>query len=352
LAERLHAAVASHRLVLRQPLRTGHGDIAERQVLLLSVTDGEHVGWGESAPLGGFTVEHFDESLEALDRAIRALSRINVPLTRDDITEIVESFDLHKTPCARAAVESALCDLAAKSLNKTLARFLCSAASESVPVNALVDDAPSAVAAVAAGFATLKAKLTDRHGDLERVEEIRQAAPTVAFRLDANGCLNEAVATPMLSRIAALRLEYIEELSTPGPVWPGFPPRGERPFAIAADESAAALSPDELVSVAEVVVLKPSAMGGPLKTLRFARALERQGVACAITSFVESAVGVRAALATAAALHGRSRFRLAAGLATSALFVDDLAQPPRIERGHALVDPAHGLGATPVARSA
>jgi len=93
-----------------------------------------------------------------------------------------------------------------------------------------------------------------------------------------------------------------------------------------------------------VIVLKPAALGGPLRALALARRARDAGCRVFVTSLLDSAIGVAAAVHVAAALPSP---RPADGLATGALFETDVAPPPAIAAGRLVVPDAPGLGVAP-----
>jgi L-alanine-DL-glutamate epimerase-like enolase superfamily enzyme len=123
--------------------------------------------------------------------------------------------------------------------------------------------------------------------------------------------------------------------------------RRDAPVAVAADESAC--SEAELRGVldaeaADVVILKPSAVGGISRARAAADLARAAGVEVMPTSFLDGAVGVLGALHLAASLPGHL---LACGLATSALLENDVAPPPLPEGGRLRVPAEPGLGVVP-----
>ena len=77
--------------------------------------------------------------------------------------------------------------------------------------------------------------------------------------------------------------------------------------------------------------------------MRAVRLTREFGATPVVTTMIDSAIGVRHALHVAAA----SGATLAHGLATSAMFTEDLADPPRIVDGTITIGSLPGLGVTP-----
>jgi o-succinylbenzoate synthase len=208
--------------------------------------------------------------------------------------------------------------------------------------------------AVEIGFHTLKLKVGagSASGDLERVAAVRSAVgPAPRIRADANGAWSPDQARGRLEALAPLDLEFVEQPVAAGDVAGLARVRRDASVPVAADESAC--SETELRSVldahaADVVILKPSAIGGISRAWAAAELARAAGVKVVPTSFLDGAVAVLGALHLASSLPGQLP---ACGLATSALLENDLAPPPLPERGRLRVPTEPGLGARPWDRS-
>ncbi|SVE29014.1 uncharacterized protein METZ01_LOCUS481868, partial [marine metagenome] len=109
--------------------------------------------------------------------------------------------------------------------------------------------------------------------------------------------------------------------------------RADSPVPIAADESAT--SPDGVAAVvgagaADLVVLKPSAVGGIVVAAELAALARDAGLGVVVTSLLDGAVGVSHAAHMASAIGALDP---APGLATSALVAEDVGTPPTLEGG-------------------
>lgn len=196
------------------------------------------LGIGEASPLPGFS----PDTLADCASALQALGDTLQPVDFD--AEGWPRFpSLHALPAARCAIETAYGDLWAQRLGPAgrLSTVLSGGAApprSRIPLNALCSSLAEAEAAVAAGAATLKLKLggADFEGELQHLSELRRALPAeVALRIDINGAWTPEQARERLPRLAALRLQFVEQ-----PVAAG---RGElrrlgaAEVPIAADES-------------------------------------------------------------------------------------------------------------------
>jgi O-succinylbenzoate synthase len=198
-----------------------------------------------------------------------------------------------------------------------------------VPINATVPAVrPADVPAVLARFpgaTTAKVKVAEPGqslaDDVDRVNAVRAAVPTVRVDANAGWTVEEAVAAAA-ALTADGPLEYLEqpcrtvaELAEVRRRVPG--------VAVAADESIRRAE-DPLAVVragaADIAVLKVAPLGGMAAMLDIAAAIE---IPIVVSSALDSAVGIAAGLAAAAALP---RLEHACGLGTGGLFVEDVAE--------------------------
>ncbi|MFM9377509.1 o-succinylbenzoate synthase [Gordonia sp. VNK21] len=195
---------------------------------------------------------------------------------------------------------------------------------EQIPVNATVPAVPAdQVAAVLArypGATTAKVKVAEPgqslDDDVQRVAAARELVPTV--RIDANGAWDVPTAIDAIEAIG--EVEYVEQPCAS--VKELAVVRKSVSVPIAADESIRR-SDDPLkvarAEAADIAVLKVAPLGGIRATLAMRARLNLDVV---ISSALDSAIGISAGLAAAAALPTLNH---ACGLGTGALFEQDVA---------------------------
>ncbi|GAA4756797.1 o-succinylbenzoate synthase [Gordonia alkaliphila] len=195
---------------------------------------------------------------------------------------------------------------------------------DTVPVNATVPAVPaSEVAEILARFpgaTTAKVKVAEAgqtlHDDVERVAAVRELIPRV--RIDANGAWDVPTALEAISAIGDV--EYVEQPCASIKELAAV--RRVVDVPIAADESIRRAEDPLLVARAEaadIAVLKVAPLGGMRKVLALNTALKMDVV---ISSALDTAVGMAASVATAAALPMLDH---ACGLGTGALLERDVA---------------------------
>jgi O-succinylbenzoate synthase len=211
-----------------------------------------------------------------------------------------------------------------------------------VPVNVTVPAVPPETAAGividGGGCQTAKVKVAEasqtESDDLARLEAVRDAlGPSGSIRIDANGAWDVPTAVDRIPRYAkaAGGLEYVEQPVASIDELARVRRRVDVP--IAADESIRRADDPVLVArrqAADVAVLKVAPLGGMRACLDLA---ERIGLPVVVSSAVETAVGIAAGLALAAALP---ELPYACGLATGSLLCDDVVAEPQRPVGGSL----------------
>jgi len=328
-------------LALERPLETARGPIERREGFLVRLAVDGQPGVGEATPLPGWTEDH-EECEAALERAARVAES-------EGPAAALDALDTADRPAARHGVALALADARARAEGAPLYRWLGGESVESVPVNATVGDGdPEATAAAAreageAGFDCLKLKAGARSlsADLERVAAVREACPAATLRVDANGAWTPAVAERALGQLERFGVEYVEQPLPAADVAGHAALRGTSDVGVALDESLAAAGVEGVLDAgaADVLVLKPMALGGPDRAPEAALLAREQGVRSVVTTTIDAVHARTAAVHVAASLPERP----AAGLATAELLAEDLGPDPcPVESGRVTVPQGKG----------
>lgn len=343
LRDAVTVRIADARLPLVAPLRTAAGTTEIRHTLLYGLEEDEVTGWGEAAPLPGWSPESLAACRAALPTAM--------PAVELDLEPVLSE----RTFPARAAVIGAALDLRARQSERSLRDHLATtyrraAAADRVRVNGVVsavdpDQVAAEVAAMAArgiGVVKLKVAAGEVEADAVRIAAAREAAPDMELRLDANGGWSRREAIDALRSFAPYEIALCEE-----------PVRGVEEIAavgaavdipVAVDESVHGLPDTRRVwphaGAISTVVIKPQAIGGDDFAMIAIAEAQRAGVEVIVTTMIDSAVGVAHAahVAAAADLPG------AHGLDTSRLLATDVATPLRVVEGEMRFTDEPGLG--------
>ncbi|MEM6785638.1 MAG: o-succinylbenzoate synthase, partial [Bacteroidota bacterium] len=316
-------SVFRYRLPLVRPLPLRGHTVTVREGLLVRLKDGGYTGWGDVAPLPGFSAETIDEATHAL----QALAG----MTADDL--VSAQHDEALPPSVRYGLALAAWDLDAHRRAVPLPTVLAEEASPTVPLNGLLaGDADTilhdATRLAQAGYRTLKLKVG--RGDLAEeaalVRDLHAAHPAVALRLDANRAWAYDEARRFAEALGDAQIEYIEEPLTDPAKLADF--AAETGLPVALDESATAMEPDDLDAhaYARAIVLKPTFLGG---TRAWALATRAQALGLRVTwsAAFESGVGLRGLVVMAAATGTPTATPTPAGLDTYRWLAADVFAP-------------------------
>jgi L-alanine-DL-glutamate epimerase-like enolase superfamily enzyme len=338
--------VEQRSLTLAQPLRTSYGEVSERPLLLVSISDRAGVtGYGEAAPL----VAYDGVDVTRVQRALARYAAVLQDGDEQDRAQLLEGCRrADDLPPALAAIDIALWDRAGRLAAKPVAALLDEQAAGAVAVNATLSAldragaAEQAAAAVREGFRCVKVKV-GIGDDAGRIAAARAAAgPQTALRIDANGAWDAEQAVRMIEALAPAGLELVEE-----PVHGLEAVRSvrERVSArIAIDETAA--EPGALsAGAADAVCLKISRCGGISGLIAAANVVRAAGAEPYLASTLDGPLGIAAALHAAAAIAAHGPLPCC-GLATLRLFADIEDQLP-VRDGAIALPIGPGLGVEP-----
>ena len=339
------------------PFVTSRQTFTERIGLILqAVTDTGLTGYGEVAPLPGFSLESLSDCCAAAREFLPRLVNHRIVANPLDLAEQIKEFQITIDPLA-FGVELLLADLAAQAAGIPLARWYREDALESISVNAVLtgDNLEGQVdEKLKLGFRSFKLKVGaySLSDDLRRIENVRRAIGTSAtLRLDANRAYDLATAHVLLAKLRDIDIEYIEEPLQRGSLIDLPSLRSDFEIPIAIDETLLEHSWDwagnpatfeRLLEAHDVAILKPTLMGGISRTMRFAESLRHAGKKIVITSSLDSGIGIGAALHLACAL----KLEAACGLSTGSGLTNQLVEsPPRPQNGRLAIAARPGIGA-------
>jgi len=317
-----------YKLPFSQPLTLKGNTLRHREGFLLRLSgDDGSVGWGETAPLPGFSDESPDQAAEQLRWL--AGSMIGREATDDWVGPYGEfARELEGiAPSVRFGFELAIWNLYGVSFGRPLQELVKPSPRAVVPVNGLLSGPPSEILEQArhlrdAGYLSVKLKVGARTvaEDATLVRALgEELGAGISLRLDANRAWGYEEAAEFL--LDAACFEYIEEpLADPARL-----PELVREFGVpvALDESLVGTEPEELEAFAVAFVLKPTLLGGVSRTLRVAERALRLGVTPVISSAYESGVGTAALVALAA---GIGDCPVPAGLDTYRIMAEDVLE--------------------------
>ena len=267
------------------------GSKTAADVVMASVSDGEHTGRGECVPYAryGETVEGVLEAISGLEPAIAE------GLTRNDLQTAMPAG------AARNAVDCALWDLEAR--QRGIRAWTLAGVETMQPLTTaytLSLDTPEAMAqsaSMAAARPLLKLKLGG-DGDADRLRAVHQAAPRARLIVDAN----EAWRPEQLEDLMAVCLETgVELVEQPLPA-DRDDVLGEiqRPVTVCADESVHGLAGFEtLVGKYDAVNIKLDKTGGLTEALALADAATSAGMGIMVGCMLATSLAMAPAMIVA-----------------------------------------------------
>lgn len=351
---------------LRTPLITAHSTIVKRRGLIIRAeTDDGLVGFGEIAPLDGFSRENLEEARQAMSAMRQRLERQPVPPKRTALraSYIGRESDHALLPSVPFGIETMLADLAAQAAGTSLARWCSSRTTGRVRVNAilsgsLADIKEQLIRMLPRRYQAYKLKVgVETHArELEKIAYLRDTlGDNISIRLDANRAFAFDQAIKFLAGAAPFKIEYIEEPLGPDQFDCLSDLRAKSQVPVALDESLSDRSVGKATwslreralqladnGAMDVAIVKPMLAGGLCEVIELARDLARTDVKMVLSSAIETGVGLTAALHLAAALKNVT---LPCGLDTLGLLADSLiTEPLPVENGCIIIPTKHGLG--------
>ena len=250
---------------LRQPFRISRGSHTEAQIVVLTVSDGEHVGRGESVPLA-----RYNQSIASVLAQVESIQG-DKTLNRQSLQ------DLLPAGAARNALDCALWDLEAKTSGQRVWQLADIPMAPEIETSFTISlDTPekmgeaASAAAFAQGFGMpriLKLKLGGDDPDLARVEAVRGVAPNARLLIDANESWSPEHYQKIVPALKQLGVELIEQ---------PFPAKADEvletldhPIPVCADESCHTTADlPRLTNRYEVINVKLDKTGGLTEALR------------------------------------------------------------------------------------
>lgn len=297
---------------LRVPFKTALRSVSSVEDVIIEIhTDAGHVGYGEAPPTGVITGDTTGAIIGAINDHIK---KVLIGRDVDDLENLMKALNncIIKNTSAKAAADMALWDLYGQLYNIPVYKLLGGSRKSivtdiTISVNSPEEMRHDAANAVSRGYDCLKVKVGSNPDlDVARLAAIREVAPAVCLRIDANQAWTPKQAVRLLNQMQekGLDIEFVEQ-----PVkaydFDGLKYVTERSYVpVLADESV--FSPHDAVKImqmraADLVNIKLMKCGGIYNALQIASAAEVYGVECMIGCMLEAKISVNAAVHLACA---------------------------------------------------
>jgi muconate cycloisomerase len=268
--------------------------IQKSAVVRITATNGA-IGLGNIDPSPGYSKETIEDSLRVLETrlapAIIGMDAVNVHRILEKIEPAIEEF-----LDAKAAIEMACVDLAARLANVPVHTYLGGAVKERLLFNAWIGILPPSEAAQETmswknrGFRSAKIKVGgDIDADRDRVKSVREAVgPDFHLRIDANAGYDADTSIKLARMVAPFKLQLFEQ-PVPADDIAGMARVRREANAVGlpvmADESVldhASLIRIIKMEAADIVKVKVMKQGGFLNTRRMIATAEAAGIRCVV----------------------------------------------------------------------
>jgi O-succinylbenzoate synthase len=337
-------------LTLARPFRSSAGVVTDRRVLLLTVLGEGLEGWSECVAPGApnYTYETADTAWGLLTTAILPAA-VGVEVDADAPGKVLRAVaDLRGHPMAKATLEMATWDLAARMRGVSLSEML-GGTRTTVPVGVALGMAQAEELAetvtehIELGYRRVKVKIA-RGDDVEVLTELRERFPDLVLWADANSAYSLADA-PRLKELDSLGLGLIEEPLAPGALLDSARLQELIETPICLDESIGSRGDTEIalrLGSCRVINLKPGRVGGHAESRDIHDMLGAAGLPVWCGGMLESGVG-RAHNVALASLPG---FDLPGDISASRRYWErDIVSPEfEVHDGEMAVPTGAGIG--------
>jgi L-alanine-DL-glutamate epimerase-like enolase superfamily enzyme len=277
---------------LKEPFRISRGSRTEARVVVVTVTNGEHVGRGEGVP-----IRRYNQNTASVLAQIESVKDVR-DLDRDKLQQLLPPG------AARNASDCALWDLEAKRSGKRVWELANIPIVDQVETSFTISlDTPEKMAAAAKAAEKapiLKLKLGGDALDLARVEAVRVAAPEARLLMDANESWSVEHYRKIVPALKQMDVELIEQ---------PFPADADEvleeldhPVPVCADESCHTTTDlTHLKKRYEAINVKLDKTGGLTEALRLCQRSSESGFKLLIGCMVCTSLGIAPARLLASA---------------------------------------------------
>ena len=259
-------------------------------VLVVAVSDGDHVGMGEGTAIY-YNGESAESCLAQIEAVIDDLEPMNADTARDAVQALLPAG------AARNAIDCALWNISAKAAGLPLWRYIGLTQIPKPLITAYtisLGDAAvmkrDAASAATNGYSLLKLKLTGE-GDRERVSAVRAGAPDARLIVDANESWAGLDITAEAAALAELGVEMIEQ---PVPAGQDALLAGVKSsLPLLADESCQAVfDVERLAQYYDGVNIKLDKAGGLTEAMKIADAADAASLKIMVGCMLSTSLGI------------------------------------------------------------
>ena len=312
--------------------------IKERKGWIISISNGDMVGYGDASPLDEFSNESYEQAgygIQGFKLAMDGIDNI-------DFEEALQLASAHgeMQPSVQFAIETALYDFQSKINNISLYKFLNAKSLDTVKVCSYDEYLP------AYDNMVIKIKITETNllNQVEMIDRlIDKYDNKIRIRIDFNESLDLPRAIRFCKMIEGRPIDYIEQPLPREDFEDMYELSLHTEIPLAADEMISDMeSLDKALETqcASVFILKPMLIGGISSLKEMIKVINSESKRFNISSLLESNIGRLAYLNLCSAFNLQEE----SGIATNVFFKNDICGFPKVKNGIITLKNKLGIG--------
>jgi len=313
--------------------------IKERKGWIVSISNGDMIGYGDASPLDKFSNESYEQAGYGIQGFKLAMDGIN----NIDFEEALQLACAHgeMQPSVQFAIETALYDLQSKINNISLHKFLNTNSLDTIKVCSYDVKNLSTFDNM-----VIKIKITDTNllNQVEVVDRlVEKYGSKIKIRLDFNESLDLPRAIRFCKMIEGRPIDYIEQPLPRDNFEDMYELSLHTDIPLAADEMITdmdSLNRALQAQCASVFILKPMLIGGISSCEKMIKIIKSESKRYNISSLLESNIGRLAYLNLCSAFNIQEE----SGIATNILFNNDICNFPKVKNGVIKMKNQLGIG--------
>ena len=333
-------------LTLQDPFGMAPYTRSKKQVVLLTISDGEQTYYGEASPS-----RYYGETLKSVQEAFKKVKHLLKEKDFFYIEPLMERIKqkIPKDNAARAMIEMALFDYIGKKtglpLYKLLGLYPPNKKRTSFTIGIDTIDKMLEKVDAAKKYPILKIKLgRDAKHDVKVMKEIRKRTDKVLW-IDANGGWSVDEAIRCIKVLADLGVEHVEQPLSRGALKKLKELKKKSPLPLFVDEDAHKCDTfSNLLDVCDGINLKLIKTGGILEARRMIANARTFGLQLMLGCMIETSVAITAAAHIASAFDYLD-------LDGNLLLADDPFDGVKVKKGFLKIPDRPGLGVVPIPKT-
>jgi len=315
---------SAYRIPFIQPLTTAKGEISFREGIIIELKSGIYSGYGETAPLPGFSKEILIEARNCLEGFSLAIKGIEENQSLEDLL-ILAKAQSFENPSALFGLETAIYDLYSKINMIPFWKNFSNKSCDFITVNGLEKDMQSDI-----NYQVYKIKLTDKNIFIikEKLNVIQnKIGRDKKIRIDANESLDLPRAIRLCRELEEFNIEYIEQPLPKEKLEDLAELRLHTEIPIALDESLTDInSAREIIEYqsADIFVIKPMITGNINECLEIINLGNKHNIKSVITTTLGTEIEKQVCIHLAFS----SDIKLANGFSANSLLESDIVKNP------------------------